>query len=296
LFVPFDLSAILLIVQLIYLEGILSIDNAAVLGAMVAHLPEHAPIPWPSWFRPIGRHIDAILGGQRPAALKVGLLGAYLGRGTMLFLAAWVVRNRWLLLLGGLYLIYLGIGHFGGKAEAAEEAARGQAATRPVLGFWPVVLNLELADLAFSLDNVVAAVALSREMWVVLTGVFLGIVTMRFAAGIFVRLIRAEPMLEHAAYLLVLAIGLELLAEELFGVHISHAGKFLISFGIIVATVTYARVPFLRAIGAEMRWLRRGLATLNAVVRIVLAPIGWSIGLIARTLGNVFGAIVRRPS
>jgi YkoY family integral membrane protein len=296
LHVSLDLSAILLIVQLVYLEGILSIDNAAVLGAMVAHLPEHAPIPWPPWLRFVGRLLDPILRGQRPGALKVGLLGAYVGRGAMLFLAAWVVRNRWLLLVGGLYLIYLGIGHFGSKAEAAEDEARGYVATRRLLSFWPVVLNLELADLAFSLDNVVAAVALSREMWVVLTGVFLGIITMRFAAGLFVRLIRAEPMLEHAAYLLVLAIGLELLAEELFGVHITHAGKFLISIGIIGTTVLYARVPVLRALGAQMRWLRRILATLNAAIRIALSPIAWSIGLVARALGNIFGAIVRRPS
>ena len=291
----FDVSAVLLIVQLVYLEGILSIDNAAVLGAMVAHLPEHEPIPWPSWLRFVGRVLDPILGGQRPAALKVGLLGAYVGRGAMLFLAAWVVQNRWLLLVGGLYLIYLGISHFGGKAEAPEEEARGQVTARPLLTFWPVVVNLELADLAFSLDNVVAAVALSREMWVVLTGVFLGIITMRFAAGIFVRLLRVEPMLEHAAYLLVLAIGLELLAEELLGAHISHAGKFIISFAIIVATIAYARVPVLRAAGSQMRWLRRSLATLNALVRIALSPIAWSVGLLVRTLGNIFGAIVRRP-
>jgi tellurite resistance protein TerC len=294
--VSFDFSAILLIVQLVYLEGILSIDNAAVLGAMVAHLPEHAPIPWPSWLRRVGRPIDTLLGGQRPAALKVGLLGAYLGRGAMLFLAAWVVRNRWLLLLGGLYLIYLAIGHFGGRAEAAEDHARGVTVPRSTLGFWSVVLNLELADLAFSLDNVVAAVALSREMWVVLTGVFLGIVTMRFAAGIFVRLLKVEPVLEHAAYLLVLAIGLELLGEELFGAHISHAGKFLISLSIIIVTIAYARVPALHAMGAQMWWLRRSLATLNAAVRMVLAPVAWSFGLVSKTLGNIFGAIVRRPS
>lgn len=292
----FEFSAILLIVQLVYLEGILSIDNAAVLGAMVAHLPEHAPIPWPSWLRAAGRPFDRILGGQRPAALKVGLLGAYLGRGAMLFLAAWIVQNRWLLLLGGFYLVYLGLGHFGGKAEAAERAARGGEAPRPMLGFWPVVVNLELADLAFSLDNVVAAVALSREMWVVLTGVFLGIVTMRFAAGIFVRLIRAEPMLEHAAYLLVLAIGLELLAEQLFGVHISHVGKFAISFGVLAGTILYARAPVLRGIGAQMLWLRRSLAAFNVLARVALVPIVWPLGLVVRTLGNVFGAIVRRSS
>jgi tellurite resistance protein TerC len=187
-----DLSVILIILQLIYLEGILSIDNAAVLGAMVSHLPREEPIPWPRLLRFLQKPVHRLLGGQRLAALKVGLLGAYLGRGSMLFIASWVIQNRWLLLLGGLYLIKLAVDHLGEtpmEAAAAAAEAAGQPVPRLERSFWSVVLAVELADLAFSLDNVVAAVALSRELWVVLTGVFLGIVTMRFAAGIFVYLI-----------------------------------------------------------------------------------------------------------
>ncbi len=294
---PFEWSAVLLILQLIYLEGILSIDNAAVLGAMVAHLPPHEVIPWPRALRFLRRPIHRFLGGQRLAALKVGLFGAYLGRGAMLFAAAWVIRNKWLLLLGGLYLIYLALSHFGAEAEVAEEKERGFRPARLKLGFWSVVVNVELADLAFSLDNVVAAVALSREMWVVLTGVFLGIVTMRFAAGIFVRLIEREPLLEDAAYLLVMVIGLELLAEELLHIHFSHLAKFTISLSVLAVTLIYARTPAVRAFGARMRWLRHGLAVLNAAVGMVLRP----VGLVAHGLGRMaafaFGVTgVRRAS
>ena len=46
-----DIAAVTIIIQLIFLEGILSIDNAAVLGAMVAHLPRDEPIPWPQSLR-----------------------------------------------------------------------------------------------------------------------------------------------------------------------------------------------------------------------------------------------------
>ncbi|MGQ0569024.1 MAG: TerC family protein, partial [Armatimonadota bacterium] len=183
---PFDWSALLIVLQLIYLEGILSIDNAAVLGAMVSHLPRDEVIPWPRPLRFLQRPVHRLLGGQQLAALKAGLFGAYLGRGSMLFVASWVVRNQWLLVLGALYLIYLAFSHFGAKAEAAEQREYGRQVAAGSASFWLVVLNVELADMAFSIDNVVAAVALSREMWVVLTGVFLGIITMRFAAGIFV--------------------------------------------------------------------------------------------------------------
>ena len=284
----FEWSAVLIVLQLIYLEGILSIDNAAVLGAMVAHLPQHDPIPWPGWLRFLQRPVHRVFGGQRLAALKAGLLGAYIGRGAMLFIAAWVVQNQWLLLAGGLYLIYLALSHFGAEAEAAERAERGHSVAASTMSFWAVVLNVELADLAFSLDNVVAAVALSRTMWVVLTGVFLGIVTMRFAAGIFVTLIQRQPILEAAAYLLVFVIGLEVLAEDLLRVHISHTGKFAISLSVIVGTLAYGRLAPLQALGRRLRWIRRGVAALSAGFRMLAWPLGWILRGLARVVRSVF--------
>ncbi len=130
--------------------------------------------------------------------------------------------------------------------------------------------------MAFSIDNVVAAVALSREMWVVLTGVFLGIITMRFAAGIFVTLIKRAPILEAAAYLLVFVIGLELFDEELLGIHFSHAGKFAISLSVLGITLLYARSRPLQALGRRLRWIRRGLAAMSAAVRMLVRPLGWA--------------------
>jgi tellurite resistance protein TerC len=268
-------AASVIILQLIYLEGILSIDNAAVLGAMVSQLPRHDPIPWPRALRVLQQPANRFLGPQQSAALRAGLVGAYVGRGAMLFVAEHVVQNKWLLLLGGAYLVFLAFSHF----AAAQEEEEGVAET-PAAGarsFWLVVLNVELADLAFSLDNVVAAVALSRVMWVVLTGVFLGILTMRFAAGVFTRLIDREPILEEAAYLLVMAIGLELFAEELFGAHISHGLKFLISLGIIAATLLYVRLAWLRAVGQRLLWIRRVMALLTAAARTLYGPIGWAM-------------------
>ena len=81
--------------------------------------------------------------------------------------------------------------------------------------FWSVVLTVELMDLVFSIDNVIAAVALSDEIWVVMLGVAIGIITMRFAAGIFSYAVQREPILKPAAYILVLNIGLQLIVEQL---------------------------------------------------------------------------------
>lgn len=272
-----ELGFLLVILQLVFLEGILSIDNAAVLGAMVAHLPVKEPIPWPRLLRFLQQPSHRFLGGQRMAALKVGLLGAYLGRGTMLALASFVVENAWLRLLGALYLIKLAAENLGTspylayRGEALQAAAaEPQSAQR---GFWQVVLNVELADLAFSFDNVVAAVALSGELWVVLLGVFLGIITMRFAASVFTRLMDREPILEPAAYILVFNIGTELVLEEFLGWDFSNVAKFLVSITTIVLCVAYAHVPLLQRTGLHFVWLKHVLGAVDAVFALALKPV-----------------------
>ena len=179
-----DIAGILtIVIQLIFLEGILSIDNAAVLGAMVSILPSDRPVPYPRPLHFLQRFTDRILGMQQSAALKVGLLGAYAGRGLMLVMATWVIENPVLKVIGAAYLIKLAFEQLSHphqpECEDGDLACQGTVQ----VPFWAVVLNVELADLAFSLDNVVAAVALSNHLWVVMLGVALGIVTKRFAAA-----------------------------------------------------------------------------------------------------------------
>lgn len=276
-----DLAPVLIVLQLIYLEGILSIDNAAVLGALVSHLPKDEAVPWPRILRFLKRPVHRLLGGQRLAALKVGLLGAYLGRGSMLFIAQWVVQNPWLLLAGGLYLIKLAADHLGalpGVAEEEVEETAGQSLRKMGRSFWSVVVAVELADLAFSLDNVVAAVALSRQYWVVLTGVALGIITMRFAAGIFVRLIDRYPELESAAYLLVFNIGVMLLLEDFFGIHPSDAQKFLLSLSTLLLTVLWGRNAAVRRFAHNFVWLKRVLGIISLLFIYALRPLAWLLG------------------
>src|SRR5690606_29357632 len=111
---------LIIVVHLIFLEGILSIDNAAVLGAMAAPLPSELPIPWPPVLQWLEDPMQRILGPQREAALKVGLLGAYIGRFLMLLAAAFIVRNLWLRILGAAYLVYLAVDHIAHMDAGAE--------------------------------------------------------------------------------------------------------------------------------------------------------------------------------
>ncbi|WP_322508419.1 TerC family protein, partial [Anaerolinea sp.] len=128
-------------------------------------------------------------------------------------------------------------------------------------------------DLAFSLDNVVAAVSLSDHILVVMLGVAIGILVMRFAAGIFSYVVEREPILKSAAYILVLSIGIELVLEELGIMEFSDWARFGISMSIIALSLAYAHLPFLRIFRPVLVWLSQGFGIINALIVWVLAPL-----------------------
>ena len=263
---------LLIVIQLIFLEGILSIDNAAVLGAMVSTLPDDQTIPWPKWLRKIGRRLNPLLGKQRLAALRVGLLGAYVGRGAMLFITSFLIQNPWIRLVGAAYLIRLAFNELGdvtpGKQTEAEKSHELAAHS-----FWNVVLTVEFMDLIFSIDNVVAAVSLSNKLWVVMIGVAIGILTMRFAAGIFSYAVQREPILQQAAYILVLNIGVELVLQQVWHIEIADLTRFAISASTIILSLAYAHSPFLQKFRFILNWLAHGIGIINELVDWILAPL-----------------------
>jgi YkoY family integral membrane protein len=196
-------SALLIILNLFVIESLLSVDNAAVLAIMVMDLPED----------------------QRRKALKYGIFGAYFFRGLCLVLATWLIKIWWLKPLGGLYLLWLAVHYFLKKEapDGSEEVIdkKRNWLYRKTIGwmgpFWATVASVELMDLAFSLDNVFAAVALAgsipepQKLYVVMIGVFLGILAMRFVAQYFVKLLEKYPALEKAAFTVIGVLGAKLI-------------------------------------------------------------------------------------
>lgn len=210
------LSAIPAILSLVLIEGLLSVDNALAIAAMASGLPEN----------------------QKRKALRYGIVGAYVLRGVSLAFAAWIANNTWVKVLGALYLVYLAASELCGKDE--EEQLRE---AKPK-SFWLTVASIELLDLSLSLDNVVAAVALDRRMWVVWTGVFIGIACLRFVAGACIRLIEKHPILKTTAFLLVGFIGVILCVEVLLehqGARLPSVVKFGGIFLIVAASLIYER-------------------------------------------------------
>ncbi|RYE28514.1 MAG: DUF475 domain-containing protein [Sphingobacteriaceae bacterium] len=191
-------AGLLIVLNLIVIESLLSVDNAAVLATMVIDLPKE----------------------QRSKALKYGIIGAYVFRGICLFLAAWLVKIWWLKPLGGLYLLYLAFDYFKGKSESGEEESVNKNESwiyRSTVGlfgtFWATVALVEVMDLAFSIDNVFAAVAFTDHVFLIYTGVFIGILAMRFVAQAFVKLMEKFTFLETVAFVVIGVLGLKLTAS-----------------------------------------------------------------------------------
>ncbi len=189
-------SSLLVIGNLIIIESLLSVDNAAVLATMVMGLSR----------------VD------RKKALRYGLFSAYIFRGLCLVFATYLIKIWWLKAVGGLYLLYLAWNWFKKKhlrkvtEEKHDEKNGGiyKFVERRVGVFWATVISVELMDLIFSLDNVFAAVAFSENILIILTGVFIGILAMRFVAQGFVRLMSLYPFLEACAYIVIAVLGIKL--------------------------------------------------------------------------------------
>jgi tellurite resistance protein TerC len=159
-------------------------------------------------------------------------------------------------------------------------------------GFWSVVLAVELADLAFSLDNVVAVVALSDNLPVVMFGVFIGIIAMRFAASIFTWMVLKEPILKSAAYLVVFNIGAELLLNEFMGIEVPGGLKFIISAGTLILFVVYARIKPLHVFQPIFNWAGEGMANINELLDWALVP----VLLVTKTFFKAVALLVRPAS
>lgn len=194
------LGALTVVVNLILIESLLSVDNAAVLATMVLDLPKD----------------------QRRKALRYGILGAYIFRGICLLFASLLIQIWWFKPLGGMYLLVLAGKYFFSKKKEEHHTVEEELDQkhkswlyRKTLGlfgpFWATIILVELMDLAFSIDNVIAANAYTKNIILIWVGVFIGILAMRFVAQGFVKLMEKYPFLEKCAYVVIAILGVKLL-------------------------------------------------------------------------------------
>ncbi|WP_316569429.1 TerC family protein [Neobacillus sp. YIM B06451] len=190
---------------LIALEGLLAADNALVLAIMVKHLPEE----------------------ERRKALFYGLGGAFVFRFASLFAISFLVGVWQVQAIGALYLLFIAINHIVRKFVVNKSKDMNEGVEKKKQsGFWGTVLKIELADIAFAVDSILAAVALAvtlpntklpqiggldgGKFLVIFAGGIIGLIIMRFAANFFVKLLNTKPGLEIAAFLIVGWVGVKL--------------------------------------------------------------------------------------
>ena len=184
------MTEVLIFLNIMILEIVLSIDNAAVLAAMVKELPKE----------------------QQKKALTYGIAGAYLFRGLALLFASVLIKLVWLKVAGGLYLMYLAYNALSTNVEQGGESK--MTIKIPFLSaLWSTIVAIEMMDLVFSIDNVFAAVAFTPNLWLICGGVFVGILAMRFATTKFVKVLEKNPILERVAYWVIGALGLKLVSS-----------------------------------------------------------------------------------
>ena len=190
---------------LVALEGLLAADNAVVMAVMVKHLPKE----------------------QQKKALFYGLLGAFVFRFAALFMITLLVDVWQIQALGAAYLLFIAFKHIYDQRKGKEHSIEPEATKGS--GFWMTVLKVELADIAFAIDSMLAAVALaitlphldlfgvseigginSGQFAVMLAGGLVGLVIMRFAAHKFVKLLADFPQLETTAFVIVGWVGVKL--------------------------------------------------------------------------------------
>ena len=173
---------------LVTLELLLSADNAIALAAIARQQRDPA---------------------LERRALNLGIVMAFGLRVGLILMAQYVLAFPPIQLIAGGYLLWLCFRHWSSRAERSDEESADDP-SHPVR-FSRTVLTLAITDLAFSIDSVAAAVAISDQLLLVLTGALIGVVALRFTSGLFIRWLQIYPRLETAGFLAVGFVGLKLL-------------------------------------------------------------------------------------
>ena len=183
---PFNIGVetLSVLILLVAMEAVLSADNAIALAALTQTL-QHPTL--------------------ERRALNIGLGIAYLLRMVLIASATWIVQFWQVELAGALYLLWLAWQYF------TRKQSDGNYLPTQVQSLWQIIPLIALTDLAFSLDSVTTAIAISQELWLIVLGGTIGIVALRFLAGLFIRWLEEFTHLSDAGYLAVALVGLRLL-------------------------------------------------------------------------------------
>jgi YkoY family integral membrane protein len=179
-----DAHNAVIILILAGLEAVLSADNAIALAALVQGLEQES---------------------LQRRALNLGLVAAFCMRMGLIFTATWVIQYWQFELMGAAYLLWLAFEYFRSDQDQEDHHHGPRFQT-----LWQAIPLIAVTDLAFSLDSVTTAIALANDRWLVVVGGIIGIIALRFMAGLFIRWLKEFTYLQDAGYITVALVGLRL--------------------------------------------------------------------------------------
>jgi len=207
----FSAEIMVSLVALAGLEIVLGIDNIVFLAIMVERLPA----------------------AERRLAYRLGLGAALISRLALLFTLSWMMKltrplfevlghalsgRDLILLFGGAFLVFKASREIFEKVElSAEEAHEASGRSRGLLG---TVVQIMFVDIVFSLDSVITAVGIAKQLWVMSTAMVLAVIVMMLFAGAVGEFVSKNPSMQILALSFLLLIGVLLVAEG-FGQHVS---------------------------------------------------------------------------
>lgn len=212
-------NGLILVGSLMLMECLLSVDNAVVLAAQTQVLPTKK---------------------MREDSLFYGIWGAYLFRFLVIGLGTYLIHFWPIKILGSCYLAYIVFRYF--KPKTKRDPKRPHTAVKKTGSakrlFWRTVAEIEMMDIMFSVDSILAGLALSSNPVIVFLGGCIGISIMRGVAEIIMILMQKIPELQTMAYFLIAVIAIKLFVSiPLINWNMSAGWFGLIVLGAILVTV-----------------------------------------------------------
>ena len=197
-------EGLLALVTLTFLEVILGVDNVIFISILAGKLPHDT----------------------QARARRTGLFVAMFMRILLLISIAWVIRltaplftvlgneisgRDLILIAGGLFLLAKSTLEIHEGLEGAEHQRDGRAAA----SFGSVIVQIMLLDIVFSLDSVITAVGMAKDLEIMIAAVVLAVVIMMVTAGPISRFVQHHPTVKILALSFLLLIGISLVGDGL---------------------------------------------------------------------------------
>ena len=180
---------------LISLEILLSADNAVALASLTKSLSDIK---------------------DRTKALNIGITISLIFRILLILLSSFLLKFIFIRIFAGLYLIYLFFSNFSLKNINENDTLKSDLpSSDKQFNFFKVVALLSITDLAFSIDSITTAVAISDQYILIVIGALIGVIALRFTSEIFLRLLKYFIRLEMAGYIAILIVGVKLILNTL---------------------------------------------------------------------------------